>query len=148
MPGRQVILLFLLSFTPTANAEIYTWVDSKGVSHFTDRKPERREPELLEVGQPSLLPMRENITRGKRVTTIHQQVVRSLEASSTGRPTRTEKQKAREQQHKKARCNGYRKKLGRIQRQLRAGYSNSKGNRLRQQRRDFSEKLSRECLLD
>ena len=56
-------------------------------------------------------------------------------------------QEARERERKNARCKEYREKLDRIQKQLRAGYSNDQGNRLRRQRREVSQKLSRECLL-
>tara|TARA_R100001129_G_scaffold174984_1_gene147745 strand:+ start:1788 stop:2171 length:384 start_codon:yes stop_codon:yes gene_type:complete len=126
---------------------MYTWVDDQGVAHFTDIKPVAREHEHVELKRPSLIPMRENITRGKRVSTINQQVSRSLEAGSGGGRTLSNKQKALERERKNARCEEYREKLDRIQKQLRAGYSNDQGNRLRRQRREVSQKLSRECLL-
>ena len=148
MPWRQAALIVLFVIPAVATAEkMYTWVDDQGVAHFTDIKPVAREHEHVELKRPSLIPMRENITRGKRVSTINQQVNRSLESSSRSQQTMSEKQKARERERKNARCKEYREKLDRIQKQLRAGYSNDQGNRLRRQRREVSQKLSRECLL-
>lgn len=148
MPWRQAALIVLLVIPAVATAEkMYTWVDDQGVAHFTDIKPVAREHEHVELKRPSLIPMRENITRGKRVSTINQQVSRSLEAGNGGGRTLSNKQKARERERKNARCEEYREKLDRIQKQLRAGYSNDQGNRLRRQRREVSQKLSRECLL-
>ena len=148
MPWRQAALVVLLVIPAVATAEkMYTWVDDQGVAHFTDIKPVAREHEHVELRRPSLITMRENITRGKRVSTINQQVSRSLEAGSGGGRTLSNKQKALERERKNARCKEYREKLDRIQKQLRAGYSNDQGNRLRRQRREVSQKLSRECLL-
>ena len=148
MPWRQAAVFVLLVIPAISSAQkMYTWIDDQGVAHFTDIKPIAREHEHVELKRPSLIPMRENITRGKRVSTINQQVNRSLEGSSSGQRTLTDKQEARERERKNARCEGYREKLDRIQKQLRAGYSNDQGNRLRRQRRGVSQKLSRECLL-
>jgi hypothetical protein len=147
MPGWQIILSFFLCFTLTVNAEIYTWVDSKGVSHFTDERPESRDHEQVKLGRPLLIPMQETITRGKPVTNVTRQPKGSGEAGSANEPKLKEKREARSRQRQKARCDGYREKLERIQQQLRAGYSNDKGNRLRRQRREVNQKLSWECLL-
>ena len=148
MPWRQAAVFVLLVIPAISSAQkMYTWIDDQGVAHFTDIKPIAREHEHVELKRPSLIPMRENITRGKRVSTINQQVNRSLEGSSSGQRTLTDKQEARERERKNARCEGYREKLDRIQKQRRRGYSNDQGNRRRRQRREVSQKLSRECLL-
>lgn len=148
MPWRQAaVLLFLVTPAISSAQKMYTWIDDQGVAHFTDIKPVAREHEHVKLKRPSLVPMRENITRGKRVSTINEQVSRSLAGGSGGRRTLSKKQEARERARKNALCEGYRKELDRIQKQLRAGYSNDQGNRLRQQRREVSQKLSRECLL-
>jgi len=148
MPWRQAAVFVLLVIPAISSAQkMYTWVDEQGVAHFTDIKPGVREHKRVELRTPSLIPMRENIIRGKRVSTINQQVNRSLEAGSGGGRTLSDKQEARERERKNARCKEYREKLERIQKQLRAGYSNDQGNRLRRQRREVSQKLSRECLL-
>ena len=103
MPWRQAALIVLLVIPAVATAEkMYTWVDDQGVAHFTDIKPVAREHEHVELKRPSLIPMRENITRGKRVSTINQQVSRSLEAGSGGGRTLSNKQKALERERKNA----------------------------------------------
>ena len=140
MPWRQAAVFVLLVIPAISSAQkMYTWVDEQGVAHFTDIKPGVREHKRVELRTPSLIP--------KRVSTINQQVNRSLEAGNGGGRTLSDKQEARERERKNARCKEYREKLDRIQKQLRAGYSNDQGNRLRRQRREVSQKLSRECLL-
>ncbi len=147
MPWRQVAVLVFLVIPAVSTAEMYTWIDEQGVAHFTDIKPSDREHKQVELRLPSLIPMRENISRGERVSTINRQVNRSLEANDGGKQKASAQQEAREIKRKNARCAGYRERLERIQQQLRAGYSNDKGNRLRRQRREVSHKLSRECML-
>lgn len=147
MPWRQLVVLAGFIFPAVAAAEIYTWIDEQGVAHFTDIKPERKQHEPVDLRRPSLIPMRENIPRGERVSTINRQINRSLEAGTGGKQKADRQQEARERKRRQARCAGYRERLERIQQQLRAGYSNDQGNRLRRQRRQVSQKLSRECLL-
>ncbi|MDX1552033.1 MAG: DUF4124 domain-containing protein [Marinobacter sp.] len=147
MPWRQAAVLLLLLSPAVSTAEMYTWIDDQGVAHFTDIKPSDRKHKQVELRAPSLIPMRENISRGERVSTINRQVNRSLEANDGGTQKASAQQEARELKRKNARCAGYRERLERIQQQLRAGYSNDKGNRLRRQRREVSQKLSRECVL-
>lgn len=145
MPGILAALLSAALFAASASAGVYTWTDADGVVHFSDRQPPARNHQTVTLGETSVVPMSENIEQGRRVTTINQQVSRSLERPESGRSSAgtSEKTKARQQKT----CVGYRKRLARIQQQLRAGYSNDRGNRLRRQRRDVSQALSRECLL-
>lgn len=147
MPWRQAAVFVLFVIPVVSTAEMYTWIDDQGVAHFTDIKPSEREHKQVELRRPSLIPMRENIPRGERVSTINRQINRSLEASEGADRKASAQQEARELKRKNARCDGYRERLERIQQQLRAGYSNDKGNRLRRQRREVSQKLSRECML-
>lgn len=147
MLWRQAAVFVLFVIPAISAAEMYTWIDDQGVAHFTDIKPSEREHKQVELRRPSLIPMRENIPRGERVSTINRQINRSLEATEGGDRKASAQQEARELKRKNARCDGYRERLERIQQQLRAGYSNDKGNRLRRQRREVSQKLSRECML-
>lgn len=147
MPWKQAAVCLLLLIPALSTAEMYTWIDDQGVAHFTDIKPGDREHRQVELKPPSLIPMRENISRGERVSTINRQINRSLEANDDGKQEASAQQEARELKRKNARCAGYRERLESIQQQLRAGYSNDKGNHLRRQRREVSQKLSRECVL-
>lgn len=147
MPWRQAVVFLCAAIPAVASAEMYTWIDSQGVAHFTDIKPQDQDHEPVELRQPSLIPMRENIATGERVSTINRQVNQRLQAGHADEPKSSDAQKAREARQKKIRCDGYRQRLERIQKQLRAGYTNDRGNHLRRQRREISQKLSRECLL-
>lgn len=149
MPGTLaasfIALLFISVITPSVSAGVYTWTDADGVVHFSDQQPSARRHDTVTLSEPSVVPMSENIEQGRRVTTIKQEVSRSLERPDSGRRS-TGRDKKADARHQK-RCKGYRKRLDRIQQQLRAGYSNDRGNRLRRQRREVSQALSRECLL-
>ncbi|EON93191.1 glycolate oxidase iron-sulfur subunit [Marinobacter lipolyticus SM19] len=145
MPGSLAAFLIVSLFASSVSAGVYTWTDADGVVHFSDRQPLSRNHDIVTLTEPSVVPMSENIEQGRRVSTINQQVSRSLERSSSdGRSSGTGKKA--DARHQKT-CDGYRKRLARIQQQLRAGYSNDRGNRLRRQRREVSQALSRECLL-
>jgi hypothetical protein len=87
--------------------------------------------------------MGENIRQADRVRQSRAEVSRLLAPGSTDRYAQ-----AREAKKQAAQCEKYRKQLDRIQGQLRAGYSNDRGNGLRQKRRKLSQLYSRECVLD
>ena len=89
--------------------------------------------------------MSENLDQGRRVSGIRDEVRGLLTASDREAGEGVDVSSARAQRTKT--CEAYRKKLDRIQSKLRAGYGNDKGNTLRRQRRETSQKLSRECLL-
>lgn len=145
MPGSLAVFLIASLFASSVSAGVYTWTDADGVVHFSDKQPPSREHDTVTLTETSVVPMSENIEQGRRVTTINQQLSRSLERSDSDRRSTGARKKA-EARHQKM-CGGYRKRLARIQQQLRAGYSNDRGNRLRRQRREVSQALSRECLL-
>jgi hypothetical protein len=142
MMAALVLSFFIAS---VANAEVYTWIDSRGVAHFSDYPPGEIPHKQLQVQAPVTVPMSENLRQGKRVSGIRKDVEGLL---ASGRPEGsgiTAKEKADAQLEKT--CATYRSKLERIQSKLRAGYSNDRGNALRQQRRTLSQRLSRECIL-
>lgn len=145
MPWRQIAAFVFFAVPAITTAEVYTWTDDQGVVHFTDQQPSGHRHQSIELGEPSVIPMSENIDRGRRVTTINRQINKALDAGSE-ESDRAEHRKAKRLARHEAKCEGYRKRLRRIQRRLRAGYSNVQGNRLRQQRREVTRKLNWECL--
>lgn len=147
MPWRQIAAFVFFAVPAITTAEVYTWTDDQGVVHFTDQRPSGHRHQPVELSKPSVIPMGENIERGRRVTTINRQINKALDAGSE-ESDRAEQRKAKRLARHKAKCEGYRKRLRRIQRRLRAGYSNDQGNRLRQQRREVTRKLNWECLRD
>ncbi|PTB94690.1 DUF4124 domain-containing protein [Marinobacter sp. B9-2] len=145
MPRMMAGLVLSFFLVSVANAEVYTWIDSRGVAHFSDYPPGEIPHKLLEVQAPVTVPMSENLRQGKRVSGIRKDVEGLLASSRPGGSGMTAKEKADAKLEKT--CATYRSKLDRIQSKLRAGYSNDRGNTLRQQRRTLSQKLSRECIL-
>ncbi|MFC4258453.1 DUF4124 domain-containing protein [Marinobacter lacisalsi] len=131
----------VLSFLHPVNAlpaGIYSWKDADGVVHFSDREPDNGGARQVEPAVPVLVPMNENLEAAEAIT----ETVRLPEPANGGRSS-----SGAERQKKKRRCDKYRRQLDNIQSQLRAGYSNAQGNRLRERRRSLSRKLSRECIL-
>jgi hypothetical protein len=145
MPRMMAGLVLSFFLASVASAEVYTWIDSRGVAHFSDYPPGEISHKLLEVQAPVTVPMSENLRQGKRVSGIRKDVEGLLASSRPGGSGMTAKEKADAKLEKT--CATYRRKLDRIQSKLRAGYSNDRGNSLRQQRRTLSQKLSRECIL-
>ena len=141
MPRILVLIAVALCYGQAVNAGVYTWIDAGGVAHFSDYPPGQLPHQQLDIAEPVTVPMSENLRQGETVSDIRKEV-RSL-IKTPGRSTAAN---SVEDAQQKA-CNGYRKRLARIQSKLRAGYGNDQGNTLRRQRRATSQKLSRECLL-
>lgn len=146
MPGIMAIVVLIFVFPLPVAAGIYTWTDAQGVVHFTDTPPPGKDSRPVEVAAPVTAPMARNLQQQKRVSKVHKQVQAMLSSDRKRSAVRTKiKEKNRAKQQRA--CAGYRRKLARIQSQLRAGYSNSKGNNLRRKRRQLGQSLSRECIL-
>lgn len=143
MPGIMALFLLSALWAPPAFADLYSWTDDQGRTHFTDTPPVDRHHETVTLTPPSVVPMSENLEQGRRVTTIRRSVSRTLDTPSRRPARRASKAPSRNEKQ----CDGYRKRLDSIQQKLRAGYSNDRGNSLRRQRRKISQSLSRECLL-
>jgi len=145
MPRKPALPLMLcLFFTPLARAEIYRWVDADGSIHFSDTRPLSGHHAPVQVGPLTTMPMAENIGQSKRVTQSRQEVGKLLAPENKHRFAASQQaQKARAEQ-----CQQYRRQLNRLQARLREGYSNEKGNSLRQKRRKVSQAYGRECVLN
>ncbi|WP_228290112.1 DUF4124 domain-containing protein [Marinobacter salsuginis] len=77
-----LVLSFFL--TSAVSAEVYTWIDSRGVAHFSDYPPGEIPHKQLDVQAPVTVPMSENLGQGKRVSGIRKEVEGLL---ASGRPT-------------------------------------------------------------
>lgn len=143
MPWKLAASLLMVVLALPAAAEIYRWTDARGSIHFSDTPPPRQEHDRVTLKPPVTVPMNENIRQADKVRQSRAQVSRLLAPGSDDRYAQS-----REHQEKLKSCQGYRKQLDRIQGQLRAGYSNERGNSLRQKRRKLSQRYSRECMLD
>lgn len=49
LPAGMIFLLQMLVFSQGSFAEIYKWKDAEGRAHFSDRKPESIETELINI---------------------------------------------------------------------------------------------------
>lgn len=135
-------LLLVVAAVPAHADQLYRWVDSDGVTHFSDSPPKAD-------GTPSRIP-RSNTSIPIRSNNYESQ--RSLNQINrvTSQPRRNKSSRSSESTgSNQAVCESYRKRIASIDSRLRAGgYSVSQGNRLRAERREVSGKRSRECLLN
>ncbi|MGM0434840.1 MAG: DUF4124 domain-containing protein [Pseudomonadota bacterium] len=125
-------LLAMLMAAPV-HAEIYTWTDEDGVTHYTDQPgkegaAEASPPELanspMELPEPGTWkPERD-----------HQ------EDDDSDHQAAREKVSAQER-----RCQQYEQRLDRINEELGSGYQEPRGNQLRAERRDLRSKIFSEC---
>ncbi|MBW7471058.1 DUF4124 domain-containing protein [Marinobacter sp. M216] len=145
MPWILATFVFSAIFNASAHAEVYTWIDSRGIAHFSDYPPGKIPHQEIDIQPTSTVPMSENLRQGKRVSGIRDDVRGLL--STSDRPVRNSGAAAKSRAKLQKICDNYRRKLDRIQSKLRSGYSNDKGNTLRHQRRKISQQHSRECIL-
>ena len=143
MPGWHIVFLCCAAIAQPASAEMYTWTDDQGAIHFSDEAPVDYESEPVDLSAPSVVPMSENIRAGERVSDTAREIKSML---AQDRPTRSSPVSTESSANQK-RCDALRQKLDTIQQKLRSGYSNDRGNRLRRQRRELSQRYSRECVL-
>lgn len=143
MPGRHFVCLCLLILVLPASAELYTWTDDQGVTHFSDTASAAHEPEQVTLGTSSAIPMAVNLRQSEKVSAIRRKVQQSLQRDGPDQRFRTRREiSAAEKQCKKLQL-----RIRKIQQRLRAGYSNDRGNSLRRQRRELGQRYSRDCVL-
>ncbi|MBW4934369.1 DUF4124 domain-containing protein [Marinobacter sp. F4206] len=145
MPWILAAFVFIAFFSAPAQSEVFTWIDSQGVAHFSDYPPGKIAHQQIEIRPPSTVSMSENLRQEKRVSGIRDNVRGLL--STPDRPAKSSDAIARSRAKLQKICDSYRRKLDRIQSKLRTGYSNDKGNTLRRQRRAISQQHSRDCIL-
>lgn len=143
MPGRHFVLLCLPFLAQPVIAELYTWTDDQGTTHFSDSAPARHEPEAVTLKAPSVIPMAGNIRQSEKVRGIYRKMRESLEDEHSSQDSGPDQGKSAAEKQ----CNKLERRLDRIQSQLRAGYSNDRGNSLRRQRRELSKQHSWQCVL-
>ena len=144
-PGNRILTFLLCSGLATAvTAEVYRWTDASGAVHFSDTPPESGQTARVELRQPVTVPMADNIGQAERIRKSRQEVGRLL-APASGDRYRRGQQQARA---RAARCRKLKQRLERIQGRLRSGYSNSQGNRLREQKREVEDQYSHDCILN
>lgn len=143
MPRIKAVTLLCVLLTTPAAAEIYRWKDASGVIHFSDIPPRHQHHSRVQVPDPVTVPMSDAVRQAEKVRQSRRAVGKLLQPEHDQRYAQADKDAAAQA----ARCDKHRQQLARIQSQLRAGYSNDRGNRLRERRRNLSQVYSRECVL-
>ncbi|MBD3655969.1 MAG: DUF4124 domain-containing protein [Marinobacter sp.] len=143
MPRIKAVTLLCVLLTTPAAAEIYRWKDASGVIHFSDIPPRHEHHSRVQVPDPVTIPMSDTVRQSENVRQSRRAVGKLLQPERKNRYAQADKTAAAQA----ARCEKHRQQLDRIQSQLRAGYSNDRGNRLRERRRNLSQRYSRECVL-
>ncbi|WP_303291000.1 DUF4124 domain-containing protein [Marinobacter sp. SS5-14b] len=143
MPRIAAFLLCSM-MTLAAHAEVYRWTDANGSIHFSDTPPNLQEHDRVTVREPVTVPLSANILQSEKVRQSRQAIERMLEPENKQRFAQAEKAN----ESRAAQCEKYQQQLELIQSKLRAGYTNDRGNSLRQKRRKVSQLHSIHCVLE
>lgn len=143
---RQLLLYCLLFGTlplpVLAQSEIYTWVDEQGQRHYSDQRPEAgRKFRQVELEDQSEQP---DSSDGERVKPSTARAS-SGEHKPARRRGQSNQRRAAEREKQEQRCADYLHKMEQVQEKLRRGYTEPKGNQLRQRRYELSQRYQREC---
>ena len=140
--------VFFLLYANPSSAEIYQWTDANGVTHFADRQPRgaaadrwalREIPDVIGVRRQA--GARQPGTRQPAATLHYKTTSKESERSRLDRlQARADRKREREQT-----CSDLLGDLEQVQSQLRAGYREPRGNRLRERKRDLRLRHAREC---
>ena len=145
---RLVLLAALIAVFPTAYASgVYTWIDEHGVRQFADSPPDTAP--YRAIPQEQLEPIRYTPRLESPQQRPSGASAESRQLSSTTQrqnASAADRRKAEQRRRQAQQCERYQAHLNRIQAQLRSGYSNTQGNRLREERRQVSARYNRECL--
>jgi len=137
MAQACAILLFASLIPATLVAEIYKWQDEKGRVHYGERPP-ADHAEAREIS--AALPPIHEIPAATAPKAAERP---SLQTKADDRRETLAAERALERQTQ--RCEKYADQLADIQRKLRAGYREPRGNKLRERRRLLEQKQHDEC---
>lgn len=141
LPRTLAAGFLALLFSSFVQADVYRWVSGDGTVQFSDVPPRDRPYSSVRLRPSATVPMGENLEQSDSISRTRADVRNML----ADRPGNYARQKQARETEK--RCEDYRQQLENIQSRLRAGYSNDRGNSLRQKRRVVNQAYSRECVL-
>jgi len=119
---------------------VYEWVDEAGQRHFSDQKPNDVDPNAIEPFQ-----LYDDSPQPQQTKEAYQP---KRYTSPPRKPSRSRQRRQRQAQARlkqQQRCEKYLDQMRTIQTQLRRGYREPQGNRLRQRRFELSKKYQKEC---
>lgn len=123
-----VLIIYIIICPTSATAALYKWQDADGRVHYSDTPPSVSQSNLALEYQPPA------------DNRIEPPAVIALRKKAKPR----KKHRAKRRKVATVSCGKYQQKIDKIQRQLRSGYREPKGNKLRSRRRELSKKL-RQC---
>ncbi len=130
---RLITILGLLITPLLSPAQVYQWTDEHGNTHFSDEAPQKENVRQLERPRLVNSPLpRVEVQRPEASSSEEQRQRRGVRAS--------QQENAQER-----RCESYRTRKERINKRLRSGYREPRGNQLRRQRRELRALLYQEC---
>lgn len=106
-----------------ASAELYKWIDAKGRTHYSDRAP-LSDITLLDYQAPA----DNHISAPAKIKYPKYAPV---------------KKRSKARRRAKISCDKYLSRIDKVQKQLRAGYREPKGNKLRARKRELNDQLRR-----
>src|SRR5690606_8067160 len=122
----------------------YLWRVTSGSLIFPVSPRVKQDHSRITVHEPVTVPMSANILQSEKVRQSQRAIERMLEPENKQRFAQAKKAN----ESRTAQCEKYQQQLELIQSKLRAGYSNDRGNSLRQKRRKVSQLHSIHCVLE
>jgi hypothetical protein len=143
VPISIAVVVMLVSLSGAAKADYYRWTDANGVTHFTD-KPKTPGSQAINFRRPAVIPIADNNRRrGDRLQGLQPDTPKNSVQDKAQKPAQANAAQIAQQKT----CENYVDRIGNIESRLRAGgYSASRGNRLRRDRRELASKRTLECL--
>lgn len=145
--ARGVSALILAFAISPAYGQVYKWQDSQGRVHYSDSPPKAHHSYREVTSELPHVHRMEPLRRSPMTSTYSRPDTQTTPSARSRIVDRSYDQDlpSHRASHSQERCDWYRAELERIQKQLRGGYREGTGNRLRERRRELSEKLYREC---
>lgn len=130
--NRLCVLLALAAFTSAASAvNVYKWVDADGGIHYGDSPPAEVSAELIDQ---------------RALPYVHSTATPPPAPAARRHSGRRGQARAvRRRDGQSQRCANYRRHIRQIEQRMRHGYAEPAGNRWRESKRKWAQRLYREC---
>jgi len=135
-------LILFSGNSAVAGSSYYRWQDNQGNWHFSDQPPVAPATETIiaKVSGPTV-----NTSKPSSLSIDHTSIKLSDQPINKRQKNSQITRQLKHQFKRKQICHTLEAKLDTIQKKLRAGYKEPKGNQLRKQRREISNKIYHQC---
>ena len=128
MITRTFVITLLLLNAPATCAQIYSWVDSNGQRHYSDKPPANQvNSAYIDIGSPNTI-----------------QSVSTNKTQSLSQRQNRQKTKRPATDHS-ATCTKHRQQIAKLQARLRAGYKEPNGTRMRSKVSHLEQSIRELC---